>query len=57
MDDFCQVDIAKSGSGAWVTAEAIMHLLGWEVSTKPGKRLPFAKTCDALGVTFSFEKV
>ena len=26
------------------------------MSTKPSKRLPFARTCDALGVTFNFEK-
>ena len=52
FDDYPQLDLAKSGGHASTTAERLLDLIGWRFSKEEKKRLPFAKTFQALGVEF-----
>ncbi|CAL1135587.1 unnamed protein product [Cladocopium goreaui] len=49
FDDFCQLEIPKLCKSAWDTAELVMQLLGWRISTSEDKRLPFATKFTMLG--------
>ena len=56
VDDFPQLDIAKSGEGSQATAERFLTLLGWDFSCKPSKRQPYSAEFDVLGATFDFRR-
>eukprot|EP00435_Cladocopium_sp_Y103_P006698 s4577_g2.t1 len=49
LDDFCQLELAPLCTGAWKTAELVLELLGWRISTGDDKRRPFAKSFEILG--------
>lgn len=49
FDDFCQLELGLLQSSAWKTAEMVMQLLGWSISTGDDKRRPFAKSFEILG--------
>ena len=49
FDDFCQLELGVLCNSAWATAEAVMALLGWKISTGEDKRRPFSKTFEILG--------
>eukprot|EP00435_Cladocopium_sp_Y103_P008138 s3431_g2.t1 len=54
FDDFCQMELGLLNDSAWKTAELVMDLLGWKISTGEDKRRPFAKTFEILGAVISF---
>ena len=54
FDDFCQLELGVLTTSAWNTAELVMQLLGWEVSTGEEKRRPFSKSFEILGAIVSF---
>ena len=54
FDDFTQVENASLGDSAWKTMEGMLELLGWEVSMKESKRLPFQQIFVSLGVQVDF---
>ena len=56
FDDFCQMETAVLQESAHKTAETVMQLLGWTISTSESKRKPFRKVFDMLGATISFEE-
>ena len=43
FDDFCQLELGLLRNSAWTTAETVMALLGWTISTSDDKRKPFSK--------------
>ena len=49
FDDFCQIEIDALCKSSWETAELVMKLLGWRISTSEEKRLPFAHVFQMLG--------
>ena len=56
FDDFPQLDIAAMASDSQKVAEGFLGLLGWQVSDKPGKRKPFEKVFEALGVVVDLSR-
>ena len=55
-DDYPQLDLQSAGRSSQNVAETFLELIGWRYSTKPAKRLPMARTFQALGVEYSFEE-
>ena len=55
FDDFCQLETGPLRESAWKTAETVMQLLGWKVSTGDDKRKPFAKQFEILGAVIAFK--
>ena len=51
FDDFTQVEPAATAESALETIEAVIDLLGWQLSKGEEKRRPFEKEFVALGVT------
>eukprot|EP00435_Cladocopium_sp_Y103_P048940 s2442_g14.t1 len=49
FDDFCQLEIPNLCKSSWDTAELVMRLLGWRISTSEDKRLPFSTKFQMLG--------
>eukprot|EP00435_Cladocopium_sp_Y103_P049658 s1454_g15.t1 len=49
FDDFCQLEDKALADSAWTTAEMVMKLLGWRISTSEEKRLPFSEEFNMLG--------
>ena len=49
FDDFCQLEVKDLCKSSWETAEMVMKLLGWRISTSDDKRLPFAPSFQMLG--------
>ena len=56
FDDFPQLDLEVMEDATQKSAEELFELLGWQVSEKPSKRKPFAKSFEALGVVFDFSR-
>ena len=56
FDDFTQLEADKSTASAWATMEAMLKLLGWDISMKESKRKPFAEKFETLGVAINFHK-
>jgi len=54
FDDYPQLDLAVMGNKSQETAERLMALLGWKVSMKEAKRLPFDNRFSPLGVVVDF---
>jgi hypothetical protein len=54
FDDFCQIELGLLTSSAWKTAELVMGLLGWKISTGEDKRRPFSKSFEILGAVVTF---
>jgi hypothetical protein len=54
FDDYPQLTWKAEGDKALHAAERFFSLLGWCVSLKEKKRLPFGDTFDYLGVVFDF---
>ena len=57
FDDFCQLEIPKLCKSAWDTAELVMQLLGWRISTSDDKRLPFATRFAMLGAVVDLSRM
>ena len=57
FDDFCQLEIPKLCKSAWDTAELVMQLLGWRISTSDDKRLPFATKFTMLGAVVDLSEM
>ena len=55
FDDFCQLEVDQLQTSAWKTAEMVMELLGWDISTGDAKRRPFEKSFEILGAVVSLE--
>ena len=53
FDDFCQLELDLIKGSAWKTAEMVMNLLGWTISTGEDKRKPFEKRFEILGAVIS----
>ena len=53
FDDFCQLELDLLKGSAWKTAEMVMNLLGWTISTGEDKRKPFEKSFEILGAVIS----
>ena len=53
FDDFCQFEHELLSKSAWDTAEAVLSLLGWEISMGEDKRKPFAKLFEILGASIN----
>eukprot|EP00435_Cladocopium_sp_Y103_P029262 s1712_g7.t1 len=49
FDDFCQMELGLLNDSACKTAELVMDLLDWKISTGDDKRKPFAKTLRLWG--------
>ena len=56
FDDFCQMEVDKLCSSAWTTAELVMKILGWRISTSEEKRLPFSSNFQMLGAIVDFSE-
>eukprot|EP00435_Cladocopium_sp_Y103_P067316 s126_g29.t2 len=56
FDDFCQLETTELCSSAWSTAELVMQLLGWRISTSDDKRLPFADEFQMLGAVVDLSR-
>ena len=54
FDGFCQLELGLLSGSAWSTAELVMELLGWKISTGEDKRRPFSKSFEILGAIVSF---
>ena len=54
FDDFCQIELGLLTSSAWKTAELVMELLGWKISTGEDKRRPFSKSFEILRAVVAF---
>ena len=54
FDDFCQMELQPLTGSAWKTAELVMDLPGWKISTSNDKRRPFAKSFEILGAVIGF---
>lgn len=54
FDDFCQMELGLLCDSAWKTAETVMQLLGWKISSGDDKRKPFSKQFEILGAVVSF---
>ena len=54
FDDFCQMELGLLRDSAWKTAETVMQLLGWKISSGDDKRKPFSKQFEILGAVVSF---
>ena len=50
FDDFTQLETEELAESAYESLEELIDLIGWEISTTQGKRLPFAEKFVALGV-------
>ena len=57
FDDFCQLETLPLCQNAWETAEMIMKLLGWKISTSEEKRLPFAACFQMLGAVVDLSEM
>ena len=57
FDDFCQLEIPKLCKSAWGTAELVMQLLGWRISTSDDKRLAFATKFTMLGAVVDLSRM
>ncbi len=55
FDDFCQLEVDQLQTSSWKTAEMVMELLGWDISTGDDKRRPFEKSFEILGAVISLE--
>ena len=55
FDDFCQLELGLLKESAWKTAETVMQLLGWKISSGEDKRKPFSKSFEILGAVVSFK--
>ena len=55
FDDFCRLELNLLKDSAWKTAETVMQLLGWNISSGEDKRKPFAKSFEILGAVISFK--
>lgn len=53
FDDFCQLELNLLQDSAWKTAEMVMRLLGWTISSGDDKRRPFSKSFEILGAVIS----
>ena len=53
FDDFCQLELDLITGSAWKTAEMVMNLLGWTISTGDDKRKPFEKKFEILGAVIA----
>ena len=53
FDDFCQLELNLLQDSAWKTAEMVMQLLGWTISSGDDKRRPFSKSFEILGAVIS----
>ena len=49
FDDFCQFEHELLSKSAWDTTEAVLTLVGWDISMGEDKRKPFAKLFEILG--------
>ena len=54
FDDFTQIEASKLCDSALASSESFLALLGWRVSMKETKRLPFEKKFTSLGVQLEF---
>jgi hypothetical protein len=54
FDDFTQIEASKLCDSAMTSMESFLKLLGWKVSMKEAKRLPFEKMFTSLGVQVEF---
>ena len=57
FDDFCQLEELPLCQSAWDTAEMVMQLLGWRISTSEEKRLPFSERFQMLGAVVDLSEV
>jgi len=57
FDDFCQLETLPLCQNAWETAEMVMKLLGWKISTSEEKRLPFAACFQMLGAVVDLSEM
>ena len=57
FDDFCQLEIPALCGSAWETAELVMRLLGWRISTSEDKRLPFSTKFVMLGAVIDLSSM
>ena len=49
FDNFCQIETDALCKSSWETAELVMRLLDWRISTSEEKRLSFAHVFQILG--------
>ena len=57
FDDFCQLEVPSLCKSAWDTAELLMQLLGWRISTSDDKRLPFSTKFTMLGAVVDLSEM
>ena len=57
FDDFCQLETLPLCQNSWETAEMVMKLLGWKISTSEEKRLPFAACFQMLGAIIDLSEM
>ena len=57
FDDFCQLEVPPLCQSAWDTAEMVMRLLGWRISTSEEKRIPFQESFHMLGAVVDFSEM
>ena len=57
FDDFTQLETEELAESAQESLERLIDLIGWELSTSQGKRLPFAEKFVALGVAVDLSGV
>ena len=56
FDDFTQIEPTSTAESAQVAIEDLFDLLGWKISMKEKKRLPFDKIFTSLGVEVDLSK-
>ena len=56
LDDFSQFESSALGESSMLTIEAMLELLGWEVSSTETKRMQAAESFNSLGVRLDFSR-